>query len=216
MNWMTPWMLLAGACLVSGCSVPCAGYDADQPYVPTKVVEGSGRLVLSCASHPDRALLLSGDSQYDTVQYLGEFQHKLEVTLVFAPPPGETLRAVTLGMLIPVDHRDGSHRLSPDSQSLQLSSEDMDLDFTLPTHYQGTLSFQRSRPVPLADDAEPAPGPYHYTFDGTLELQGQMPAKVWPECKGPIAFKLEPVTFHMEQNTFITTCSLSDVRGGGH
>ncbi|HZH75982.1 MAG TPA: hypothetical protein VEY88_08115 [Archangium sp.] len=215
MNWMTPWMLLAGACLVSGCSVPCAGYDADQPYVPTKVVEGSGRLVLSCANQTSRTLLLSGDSQYDTVQYLGEFHHNLEVILVFAPP-GAKSPSVTLAMVIPADQQDGSHRLSPDSQSLHLSSEDMSLDFTLPTHYQGTLSFQRSRPVPLADDKEPAPGPYHYTFDGTLELEGQMPAKVWPECTGPIAFKLEPVTFHMEQNTFITTCSLSDVRGGGH
>lgn len=109
MNWMTSWMVLAGACLVSGCSGPCPGDDTHHPHVPTKVVEGSGRLVLSCANQSDRTLLLSGDSQYDSVQYLGEFHHNLEVILVFAPP-GAKRPSVTLAMVIPADQQDGSCR----------------------------------------------------------------------------------------------------------
>ena len=214
MNWMTPCLLVAGALVASGCSNACQGDDFDQPIVPTKITQGSGQLVLSCASLSDRVLVLKESSEYASFLDLEKFNRKLNVELYFATPPGVALSSLTMGILFDGDLQDGTHTMGPDAKSLNLSSAVG--DYTVPTDYRGTLTFQRSRPVPLVDEKDPEHGSYNYTFDGTLALEGTMPAAAWPECKGPISFKLAPVSFHMEKNTSIVSCDLSGIRGGGH
>jgi hypothetical protein len=211
MSWMKPLMLLVAASALPACGpFPCENSNSPE-FSPPTLVRGTGRALVTCATQGQRSLqLVNQNTQYEYITYLPAGS-PVYALLTFDLPQQQDGTRLSVKLEIPSTLADGTYPVTRGGPI------DLFVNVSRPEEYQGTVTFQRTRDVPFADQQEPEPGTYTHGIDVTLELEGRL-GYVGTNCDSPATFKVEPLTVHMERTTHVGMCEnkLSDLRLGGH